>query len=263
MLTNVCTKLLEKFTGNVRTLRRPADHSNEEEGVTPLLTNDHDLDDFVRNDPQDTIFEEYDSPFPSETPFDWKSHRPSLLKSVVDSAWVVLQLIVLGGIILALFGVICFYIDINTADLCHWVPLQVLGRLRKRIRVAGVAFQGFLIEFWQFLILWTMFKWPPVEGTKSADYNPARCFCGRFLSSVSLHIRRLQGTIGSLSPELSVCFIAIVQQLRSWKKVFPRKQVRSSETCLQTLCPISLCHAYNLLFHLLRLLVVCTNSTRF
>ena len=160
MLTNVCTKLLEKFTGNVRTLRRPADHSNEEEGVTPLLTDDHDLDDFVRNDPQDTIFEEYDSPFPSETPFDWKSHRPSLLKSVVDSAWVVLQLIVLGGIILALFGVICFYIDINTADLCHWVPLQVLGRLRKRIRVAGVAFQGFLIEFWQFLILWTMFKWP-------------------------------------------------------------------------------------------------------
>ena len=165
MAQNLCSELLRKFTGSVRTLQIQVERVNqlrEEEGeVAPLLVDElADLDDFVRNDPQDTIFEEYDSPIPSETPFDWKSRRPSVLKSVVDSAWVVLQLIIWGGIILALFGVISFYVDINTADFCHWISNERLHRLQKSLRVAGKAFQGFLIEFWQFLILWTVFKWP-------------------------------------------------------------------------------------------------------
>ena len=165
MSASFCAKLLEKFTGSVRTLRRPVNRGNqsrEEEGeVTPLLANElNDLDDFVRNDPQDTIFEEYDSPFPSETPFDWKSRRPSVLKSVVDSAWVVLQLTIWGGNVMGLFVFIYFYVDINTASICDWVPYQHLqSRLQKNVVVAGQAVQAFLLVFWQFLILSTMFKW--------------------------------------------------------------------------------------------------------
>ena len=162
MSASFCAKLLKKFTGSVRTLRRPVNRGNqsrEEEGeVTPLLEL-NDLDDFVRNDPQDTIFEEYDSPFPSETPFDWKSCRPSVLKSVVDSAWVVLQLTIWGGNVMGLYVFIYFYVDINTASICEWVPYQRRQRLQKNVWVAGQAVQAFLLEFWQFLILSTMFKW--------------------------------------------------------------------------------------------------------
>ena len=162
MSASFCAKLLKKFTGSVRTLRRPVNRGNqsrEEEGeVTPLLEL-NDLDDFVRNDPQDTIFEEYDSPFPSETPFDWKSRRPSVLKSVVDSAWVVLQLTIWGGNVMGLFVFIYFYGDIKTASVCEWVPYQKRQRRQKNVFVAGQAIQAFLLEFWQFLILSTMFKW--------------------------------------------------------------------------------------------------------
>ena len=159
-MAELWNELLRKFTGSVHLLPRATNQGNEEEErvLIPQLADD--LDDFGTNDPEDTIFEEYDSPFPSVTLFDWKSYRPSVFKSVVDSACVVLQLIIWGGIVIGVFGAVCFYFDINTVDFCHWMPRQWLQSLQKSVRVAGQAFQSFLIEFWQFIILWTIFKWP-------------------------------------------------------------------------------------------------------
>ena len=158
MPSSYFTEVLEKFTGSVRAETPAIDQSTEE---SPLLVTDdqNTLEDFVRNDPDDAIFEEYDSPFPTKTSFDWKSRRMTITTSVCQTAWVVFQLIFLGGLAIGAFGVIGFYLDITTADYCPWVPVEKLGRVWKRVRVAGQAFQVFWIEFWQFLILCTIFKW--------------------------------------------------------------------------------------------------------
>ena len=161
-------RLLENSTGGVRFIQsRQRNGTSGEDGggdaaLTPLLMGDEvtALKDFVQNDANDMIFEEYESPVPSRAPFDWKRGRPSLWTSAARSSWLVLQLISLGGLVLGAYGVLGFYLDINTADYCHWVPIQTLDRLRSRIRVAGVAFQVFWIECWQFLVLLMIFKWP-------------------------------------------------------------------------------------------------------
>ena len=163
MRPNFLARLLEKFTGSVRTLRiQTANPAEEHVGeLNPLLVEElFGLSDFVRNDPEDTIFEEFDSPFPPATPFGWKPRRPAVVWSVIRSVWTVVQLTLCGTFIGAV-AVGLFYIVINTMDACHWVhSADALSRTQFRMQVVGHSLQGFVLEFWQFLILWTIFKWP-------------------------------------------------------------------------------------------------------
>ena len=159
MATNYTNEKVEVFPGRVRNIQRRSHIDQENSGeIDPLLIDElNGLEDFVRNSPDDRIFEEYESLFPPATPL--KSCRPTVLKSVFSSVLTVLQLVICG-ILIAVFGVLLFYVTINTTGYCHWVPLDQLVRMQARVRLVGASVQGFLIQFWQFSILWTIFKWP-------------------------------------------------------------------------------------------------------
>lgn len=155
-LVDYCTELLEKFTGSIRLVEEPDDPTR------PILHLDLEhLDDFATNDPRDVIFEEYDNPLPSETPFDWKLRRPTFLKSVLHSAFVVFQMTLFGGIVMGCFAVGLAYVHMSTVDLCHWLQTESeVPKILKDYWVIGGAVSAFSIQFWQFFLLWTVFKWP-------------------------------------------------------------------------------------------------------
>ena len=120
MRPNFFTRLLEKSTGSVRTLGQttgPLEESDIGRENQSLVEELFGLSDFVRNDPEDTVFEEFDSPFPPETPFEWQPRRPAVVwSSVIRSVSTVVQLTLCGTFIGA-FAVGPFYIVINTMDL--------------------------------------------------------------------------------------------------------------------------------------------------
>ena len=151
----------------------------------PLLVDE--MEDFTRNDPSDTTFEEFDTPTWLGSSLDWRTDRPSILKSAVNAAWVCLQLVFAGGLFMGGIAVFQFYIDINTIHYCHWVAQKNLKRLRVSQRVVGSAFQSFLMEFWQFLTLWIVFGWPMLKKLNLLTITMLVAF-GDFSYRLFLHI---------------------------------------------------------------------------
>ena len=119
----------------------------------PLSSNSH------FEDPGDDIYEEVET-VNAPALQDWRSRRPRVLKSLAESAWVVVGATFLGGIVLGLFAVACVYIKINTANYCHWIDNKNLPRNLLKLRVIGDVLGVFITEYWQFLIFWFVFGWP-------------------------------------------------------------------------------------------------------
>ena len=147
-----------------RSSRSPLINTDENEGTrledpNRMLDSSSSFEDFRRDDPEDDIFEEVETVNAPE-PQDWRSRRPHVLKSLAESAWVVVGATFLGGIVLGLFAVACFYVDINTAHNCHWIENENLPRNMLSLRVSGEVLECFMTEYWPFLILWFVFGWP-------------------------------------------------------------------------------------------------------
>ena len=119
----------------------------------PLSSNSH------FEDPGDDIYEEVET-VNAPALQDWRSRRPHVLKSLAESAWVVVGATFLGGIVLGLFAVACVYIKINTANYCHWIDNKNLPPNLLKLRVIGDVLGVFITEYWQFLIFWFVFGWP-------------------------------------------------------------------------------------------------------
>ena len=147
-----------------RSSRSPMMNTDENEGArledpNRLLASSSSFEHFRRDDPEDDVYEEVET-VNAPALQDWRSRRPHVLKSLAESAWVVVGATFLGGIVLGLFAVAWFYVDINTANYCHWVEKKNLPRNMLSVRVSGEVLEGFITEYWPFLILWFVFGWP-------------------------------------------------------------------------------------------------------
>ena len=147
-----------------RSSRSPIMKTDEDEDArledpNRMLDSNSSFEDFRRDDPEDDIFEEVET-VNVPGPQDWRFRRPHVLKSLGESAWVVVRATFLGGIVLGLLAVACFYVDINTAHNYHWIENENLPWNMLSLRVSGDALEGFMNQYWPFLILWFVFGWP-------------------------------------------------------------------------------------------------------
>ena len=145
-----------------RSSRSPIMSTDEDEDARledPNRMLDSSFEDFRRDDPEDNIYEEVET-VNAPAMQDWRSQRPHFFKSLAESAWVVVGATFLGGIVLGLFAVAWFYVDINTANYCHWIKHENLTRNMLSLRVSAEVLESFITEYWPFLILWFVFGWP-------------------------------------------------------------------------------------------------------
>ena len=167
MRSNMDSRALLLQVGDGSPIPRRSSHS-------PILNTDEDEDerledpnrmlassfeDFRRDDPEDDIYEEVET-LNAPEPQDWRSQRPHFFKSLAETVWVVVGATFLGGIVLGLFAVAWFYVDINTANYCHWIKHENLPWNMLSLRVSAEVLESFMTQYWPFLILWFVFGWP-------------------------------------------------------------------------------------------------------
>ena len=135
------------------------DLKSDEENDEPR-TPDPD-DDFVQHDPEDTIFQEFESSQHTTDPSAWKTNLPRMRVSLKNSACFSFLATVIAGGLMGLASVFLTYFIIRVVYSCDWKPLSdpTYPIQLKRRRIIGESYQSFFLYFWQPALMCMVFKW--------------------------------------------------------------------------------------------------------
>ena len=118
-------------------------------------------DDVFLHDPEDTIFEQFDSPdYPTDSSA-WKTNMPSMKDWLKESAFFAFLVTVIVGGLMGLASLLFMYFNISTVNACEWKPLTDPTyplKLKKR-RIMDESYQSFVLYFWQPALMCVVFKW--------------------------------------------------------------------------------------------------------
>ena len=118
-------------------------------------------DDFFLHDPEDTIFEEVESPPDSTDPSAWKENLRAIRVSLRRSAWFAFLVTIIVGGLVGLTSLLLMYYIISIVYSCEWTPLSVPSyplNLKRR-RIICESYQSFYLYFCHPALMCMVFKW--------------------------------------------------------------------------------------------------------
>ncbi|XP_031551719.1 uncharacterized protein LOC116288986 [Actinia tenebrosa] len=134
----------------------------------------NELEEFIRFDPSDTIFQEFDPPEHLESdPKGWRKSLPTLKKSLWECLKSVLLIQTVAGSLIGLLAVGFVFLNFVTVEWCnedtpHWnrMPIKV-----QRLRVTAESIEGFFIQMWDFFCILLLFPLPLVNNLHLLTLN--------------------------------------------------------------------------------------------